>query len=274
MATHLEKIDGAMTKDPDRQSFWGHLAVLRAMVMRMALLVLAFAAMAFFFRKELFSVVLAPADSRFVTYRLFGFISGGAVDDAHWDMSLRLINTELAGQFMAHMQVAVYAGVLCASPYILCQLFRFVSPALYRHEREYAVKVAVSGYLMFLAGVLLSYFLIFPLTLRFLATYMVSSEVVNMLSLQSYLSSLLMMCVAMGIVFELPVLCWLLGRLGLITAAALRRCRRHAVVLILVAAAIITPTSDIVTLLLVSLPMFLLYEIGIRLVSSHAAEAT
>ena len=156
--------------------------------------------------------------------------------------------------------------MLCASPYILYQLFRFVSPALYTNEREYAVKVAGGGYLLFIIGVLVSYFLVFPLTFRFLGTYQVSGEVENMITLQSYISTLMMMCLAMGIVFEIPILSWLFAKLGFITSDFMRHYRRHAIVIILIIAAVITPTSDIFTLSLVALPMWLLYEISIWIV--------
>ena len=146
------------------------------------------------------------------------------------------------------------------------QLFRFVSPALYANERKYVVRVVGYGYFMFMVGVLISYFLIFPLTFRFLGTYQVSDQVENMISLQSYISTLLMMSLAMGIVFEIPILSWLFAKLGFISADFMRRYRRHAVVIILVMAAIITPTSDVFTLLLVSLPMWLLYEVSIWIV--------
>lgn len=119
---------------------------------------------------------------------------------------------------------------------------------------------------MFIIGVLLGYFLIFPLTLRFLGTYQVSSEVENMISIQSYIGTFMMMNLLMGIVFELPVLCWLLGRLGLLDSTIMRRFRKHAIVAILIIAAIITPTSDIFTLMLVALPIWLLYEISIYVV--------
>lgn len=164
------------------------------------------------------------------------------------------------------MKTALCAGVLCASPYILYQLFRFVSPALYTNEREYAVKVAGGGYLLFIIGVLVSYFLVFPLTFRFLGTYQVSGEVENMITLQSYISTLMMMCLAMGIVFEIPILSWLFAKLGFITSDFMRHYRRHAIVIILIIAAVITPTSDIFTLSLVALPMWLLYEISIWIV--------
>ena len=116
---------------------------------------------------------------------------------------------------------------------------------------------------MFMIGVAVSYLLIFPLTFRFLGTYQVSVDVANMVTLQSYMSTLMMMSLTMGLVFELPVVIWLLSRMGIVSSGFLRKYRRHAIVIILVIAAVITPTSDIFTLLLVSLPMYMLYEISI-----------
>ena len=246
-------------------SFWEHLDELRGALVRIGLVALGFAIVAFCFKNLLFSVLLAPQNSSFFTYALFTRI-------AEWtgspqsDFSVQLINTGLARQFIVHMKMALCAGFFIASPYILYQLFRFVSPALYANERLYATRVTASGYLMFILGVLLSYFLIFPLTFRFLGTYQVSPAVSNLISLDSYISTLLSMCLMMGIVFEIPVLCWLFAKLGFISASFMRRYRKHAVVIILVLAAIITPTSDIVTLLVVSLPMYLLYEISILLI--------
>lgn len=149
--------------------------------------------------------MLAPKDGGFVTYRLLDQMTawtGGVIEP----FSVRLINTGLAQQFIIHMKTALCAGVLCASPYIIYQLFRFVSPALYDNERRYVTQVVGGGYAMFGLGVLISYFLIFPLTFRFLGTYQVSGDVDNLISLESYISTLVMMCLAMGIVFEIPIL--------------------------------------------------------------------
>jgi len=165
----------------------------------------------------------------------------------------------------------VILGFLAASPYILYQMFLFVSPALYDRERKYATGIVTGGYLMFLLGTALSYFIIFPMTFRFLGTYQVAGDVVNMISLESYMSTLVMLCLCMGFVCEMPVLAWLLTKAGLLTHSFLSTYRRHAIVVILIAAAIITPTSDVFTLMLVSIPMQLLYEASI-LVSKIAAK--
>lgn len=260
-----------MPEDQEKLTFWDHLDVLRTALLKIAVVTVVFGIVAFLFKEELFSVVLAPAYPDFPTYRLLPGLEGWLPVSGSGDMSVRLINTGLAEQFIIHLKTALYAGVLCASPYILYQLFRFVSPALYADERRYATRVVGGGYLMFMTGVLLSYYLIFPLTFRFLENYQVSRDVANMITIQSYMDTLTMLTLAMGIVFELPVLCWLFGKLGFLTDTFMRKYRKHAIVIILIVAAIITPTSDIFTLLIVSLPIWLLYEASILLVRTPRA---
>lgn len=181
-----------MVTEAHTQSFWEHLDVLRVAIVKIVAVAVVFGIAAFFFKEELFAVVLAPKDDGFVTYRLLDSMAawvGSTVEP----FSVRLINTGLAQQFIIHMKTALCAGVLCASPYILYQLFRFVSPALYDNERRYVIRVVGGGYAMFASGVLVSYFLIFPLTFRFLGTYQVSGEVDNLIALDSYISTLVMM---------------------------------------------------------------------------------
>ena len=237
-------------------TFWDHLDELRSVLIRIIVLTVLAAVVAFCLKDELFAVVLAPRTSGFITYRLMGVEP----------FSIHLMNTGLTEQFMIHMRTAFYAGVLVASPYIIYALFRFVSPALYDNERKYAILMVGSGYLMFMLGTLLNYLLIFPLTVKFLGTYQVSPDVANMLTLQSYIDTLIMMSLMMGVVFELPVVSWLLGKLGLITAGMMSQWRRHAIVAILVVSAIITPTTDAFTLFVVALPIWLLYELSILIV--------
>lgn len=237
-------------------TFWEHLDELRGSLIRMAVAAIAMGLIAFAFKELLFDVVLAPSRSDFFLYRIIGAEP----------FDIKLINTGLAEQFTIHMKVALTVGLLVASPYILYLLFHFISPALYENERRYSVTITLSAYIMFIIGVALNYFLVFPLTVRFLGTYSVSSEVENMLSLSSYVDSLLMMSLWFGIIFELPVICWILGRLGLLKSEWMTHYRRHAIVAILIIAAIITPTGDIFTLLVVSLPIYILYEASVFLV--------
>lgn len=246
----------------ESMTFWEHLDELRSSLIRMACVIAVFAVIAFVMKNELFAVVLAPRSSDFVTYQLLGVKA----------FSLHLMNTGLTEQFMIHMRTAVYAGLLLASPYVLYELFRFVSPALYQHERRYAVWIVGTAYVMFMVGTLVNYFMVFPLTVRFLGTYQVSPDVANMLTLQSYVDTLLSMSLVMGVVFELPVVCGLLGRMGLINAQMMVAYRRHAIVAILVVAAIITPTTDVFTLFVVALPIYLLYEVSVVVVRTMNVE--
>ena len=239
-------------------TFWDHLDELRSVIIRILVITVLAAIVAFCLKDELFAIVLAPRTSDFITYRLMGVEP----------FSIHLMNTGLTEQFMIHMKTSFYVGMLVASPYIIYQLFRFVSPALYDNERKYATVLVASGYLMFMLGTALNYLLIFPLTVRFLGTYQVSPDVANMLTLQSYMDTLIMMSLVMGIVFELPVVSWLLGKMGLVNRRIMRTWRKHAVVAILIVSAIITPTTDAFTLFVVALPIWLLYELSILIVKS------
>ncbi len=239
-----------------RLTFWEHLDELRSTLLRSLAIVVLAAIVAFAMKEYLFAVVLAPRSSSFLTYRLLGIES----------LDIHLMNIGLTEQFMVHMRTALYAGLLIASPYIIYELFRFVSPALYANERRIALPVVVAAYAMFLLGALTNYLLIFPLTLQFLATYQVSPDVANMLTLQSYIDTLLGMTLVMGLMFELPVVSALLGQFGLVNARQMAHYRRHAIVAILVIAAVITPTADAFTLFAVALPIYLLYELSINIV--------
>ena len=236
------------------QSFWGHLDDLRSCLIKIGIVVIVLGIAAFLFKEELFAVILAPQKGDFITYRLIDKI-GSLWGESPASFSVELINTGLARQFVAHMTAAVYAAVLCASPYILYQLFRFVSPALYVNEKKYVIRAVSYSYLLF-----------FPLTFRFLGTYQVSAEVANLITLQSYMETMMTITIMMGIVFEIPILCWLFGRLGILSADFMRHYRRHAIVLILIIAAVITPTADVFTLSIVTLPMYVLYEWSIYIV--------
>jgi sec-independent protein translocase protein TatC len=247
-----------MAEHHNGATFWEHLDELRGCLLRIIGVAFVAAVVAFCFKDALFGIVLAPKSSQFALFRWLG---SGPFD-------IRLMNTGLTEQFMIHLSTSMYAGLLVSSPYIIYVLFRFIAPALYARERQYGVRIVGSAYAMFILGTLLNYFLIFPLTIRFLGTYQVSPEVANMLTLQSYMDTLLTMSVVMGVVFELPVVSWLLARMGILTDSMMRRYRRHAVVAILIVAAVITPTTDAFTLFIVSLPIWMLYEMSILIVKT------
>ena len=247
-----------MSSSPEKATFWEHLDELRSRIIKMLLLTVVLSGAVFLMKDVLFQVLLAPKDSSFVSYRLLGIPS----------FSVQLINTGLTEQFMVHIRTATYVGILVASPYIIYQLFCFVSPGLYDSERRYTIVIVAAAYLMFLLGTVLNFFLFFPLTVRFLGTYQVSPEVTNAITLQSYIDTLISMSFMMGVIFELPVICWLLARFGIIDGQFMSNYRRHAVVAILILAAIVTPTTDVFSLLVVSLPIWLLYEVSIWIVNA------
>lgn len=255
-----------MTDNNSAMTFWDHLDVLRGSLLRMAVVMVACAVVAFAFKDAVFAAILAPKHDDFILYRLLAGVNSWLADGSPSSFHVELINTGLAEQFKIHVKTSLYVGLMAASPYCLYELFRFVSPGLYPKERRYGVRAVVSGYVMFLLGVALCYFLIFPLTFRFLGTYQVSPDVENLITLQSYMDTLLVMCFLLGILFELPIVCWVLGKLGILRRTFMRRYRKHAVVVILVVSAIITPTSDIFTLCIVALPICLLYEVSTFLV--------
>lgn len=255
-----------MTDNNPAMTFWDHLDVLRGSLLRMAVVTVACAVVAFAFKDAVFAAILAPKHDDFILYRLLAGVNSWLADGSPSSFHVELINTGLAEQFKIHVKTSLYVGLMAASPYCLYELFCFVSPGLYPKERRYGVRAVVSGYVMFLLGVALCYFLIFPLTFRFLGTYQVSPDVENLITLQSYMDTLLVMCFLLGILFELPIVCWVLGKLGILRRTFMRRYRKHAVVVILVVSAIITPTSDIFTLCIVALPICLLYEVSTFLV--------
>lgn len=253
-------------------TFWDHLDALRKVIFRIAIAVTLFATLAFINKTLLFDIVFAPHRSDFITYRLFCQLG----ELLHMpslcpeDFQVELINTQLASQFLTHMSMSLYAGILITSPYIIYLLFHFISPALYENERKYSTRVIVASFVLFISGVLLNYYLIFPLSFRFLGTYQVSEFVINRIALSSYISTFTMLSILMGAVFEIPVLAFFFAKIGFINAAMLKKYRRHAFVVIAIIAALITPTADVFTLLLVTVPMYLLYELSIFVVRKAA----
>ena len=239
----------------DDLTFWGHVDVLRSCLVRIIVVTVVCGLAAFNFKETLFSIVLAPSKYSFVSYKLFHSAP----------FHINLVNIGLTEQFMIHVKTAFSFGFLIASPYVLYVLYRFIAPALYRREKHYAVRVVLGGYVMFVLGLLVNYFIIFPLTVRFLGTYQVSESVHNM---QSYIDTLMMMSIMFGILFEIPIISWLLALFGLLKAEWMQRYWRQALVIIVIIAAIITPTGDAFTLAIVSLPIWLLYELSILIVKA------
>ena len=242
----------------DDLTFWGHVDVLRSCLVRIIVVTVVCGLAAFNFKETLFSIVLAPSKYSFVSYKLFHSAP----------FHINLVNIGLTEQFMIHVKTAFSFGFLIASPYVLYVLYRFIAPALYRREKHYAVRVVLGGYVMFVLGLLVNYFVIFPLTVRFLGTDQGSESLHTKLSLQSYLATLQRMRLMFGILLEIPIISWLLALFGLLKAEWMQRYWRQALVIIIIIAAIITPTGDAFTLAIVSLPIWLLYELSILIVKA------
>ena len=252
-----------MNDSNQMMTFGGHLEVLRRMLFRVLIAIAVFAATIFCFKDTTFSILLAPSKSDFCLYhwieQFFAYIDY----DFHFaPFEVDLIATDLSSQFMTHISTSLYLGFLCASPYILFELFRFVSPALYENERKYSIPVLVIIYALFIIGVLMSYFILFPISFRFLGTYSVAEQVHSTITLDSYISTFVTLTLVMGAVFQLPVIAYFLAKIGIIESEMLAKYRQYAFLIIMIVAAIITP-PDLMTLILVTIPLYLLYEVSI-----------
>lgn len=243
-------------------TFWDHLEDLRKCIIRVAAAYASVAVVLFFFKDFLFdSVILAPSKSDFYLYRLMGL-----------DFSLSLVNIEVAAQFMIHMKVTFVCALILIFPYLVFEIWRFVSPALYDNERK-AVRGAFSfASILFYTGLAVGYLVIFPLMVNFFAGYQVSPEVPNTFSLSSYISLFTSTILTFGIVFEFPTLVAVLSALGVLTRETMRAFRRHAVCVVVILAALITPSGDPFSLLVVTVPLYLLYEFSILICRKRQIE--
>jgi sec-independent protein translocase protein TatC len=257
------------TKDGDREmTFWEHLDELRGVLIRGMIAIALIFIVAFSFKQILFDyIVLAPKNADFITYRVLCKLGKLlSMDSFCLDTStIHLINISLAGQFMAHMTTALIAGFVVASPYIVWELWRFITPGLTPSERKNTrgAVLVISG--LFLTGVLFSYFLAVPLMVNFLGNYQVSESVVNQITLDSFTSAVTTMSLLMGLVFEFPVVVVFLTKIGILTPSFMSKYRKHIVIAILIIAGLITPSPDIFSQLVVAIPLYALYEISVQL---------
>lgn len=255
-------------KTPDSETnmmtFGDHLEVLRWMLFRIIAVTMAIAVVIFCFKEQTFRLLMAPSQWNFITYRYIEkFLHWLGSSFTFNEFHVNLIATDLSSQFMTHITAALYLGLICASPYIIVELLLFILPAMYENEKKYAIPVAIIMYVLFVVGVLMSYFILFPISFRFLGTYSVSDMVESNITLSSYISTFTTLTLVMGLVFQLPVIAYFLGKIGVIHAEMLQRYRAHALIVIMLTAAIITP-PDVMTLILVTIPLYLLYEVSIR----------
>lgn len=245
-------------------SFGGHLEVLRQMLFRILGVTLVFSCIVFCFKALTFEILLAPSDSSFVTYNIVEHLMQKIDRSFVFEpFNIQLIATDLSSQFVTHLTTSIYLGLLCASPFIMYELFRFITPALLENERRYSTKILISVYLLFMIGVLMSYYILFPISFRFLGTYSVADKVHTMITLDSYISTFVSLTLLLGIVFQLPVITFILAKMGILNASMMSKYRKHALILIMLIAAIITP-PDIITLIIVTLPLAVIYELSIK----------
>ncbi len=253
-----ESSDGEMT-------FLQHLEELRWHIIRSLIAVVVGAIIAFMFKNVIFDhVILAPNNPDFITNRLLCQLA----DLLHVPVlcinqdPVELISIKLSGQFTTHITISLVAGLIIAFPYIFWEFWSFFRPALYDKERKYARGAVTMASLLFLAGILFGFFIISPLSINFLGSYRVSSLVNNQINITSYIGTVTSVALSAGITFELPIVVFFLARIGIITPAFMRTYRRHAIVVVLILAAVITP-PDVFSLILVSIPLLLLYEVSI-----------
>ncbi|MEN8225121.1 MAG: twin-arginine translocase subunit TatC [Bacteroidota bacterium] len=267
MTEHNSTKKNPPPQEPKEQemSFWEHLDALRWHLVRSIAAVLVLAIVAFIFKDFIFNkIVLAPMRQDFLTtimlcnFADFVNVSALCLDNSQ----LAIINIKMSGQFLTHMYISIMAGVILAFPYILHEVWKFIEPALKPNERKYSGGAVVVCSILFLTGVLFSYFLIVPLTINFLGTYQVSDAVANNVSLSSYISTVVSVSLSVGIVFELPVFVFFLSRVGILSPEFLKKNRKYTLVVLLVLSAIITP-PDIFSQIMVVIPLLGLYELSI-----------
>lgn len=249
-------------------TFWEHLDELRGALWRIIIAIIVSGIVAFIFKDILFDdIILAPRSKNFITYRflckLGEWLSTPSlcVEPTHFN----LININLAGQFTAHMNISMIAGLIVALPYVLWELWRFIKPGLTDKEIRNSRGAVFVTTLLFITGVLFSYFVVVPLMINFLGGYMVSDEVINQISLTSYVSAVSMMTLLMGLLFELPILVLFLTRIGILTPFFLKKYRKHVLIAILIIAGVITPSPDVFSQVVVALPLYALFELSLFL---------
>jgi len=257
-----------MTDKDKEMSFLDHLEVFRWHLIRAAIAILFFTIIAFIYKDIVFDVILlGPKRTDFLTYRILCEISQylGLGDTLCLrDSPFSLMNISMSGQFSTHITTSIFAGFIIAFPYVLWEIWRFISPALHSNENSMAKGVVFFSSILFLIGILFGYYVIAPLSINFLGSYQVSSSVANQINLSSFVSTVTTVSFANGIIFELPILVYFLTKIGLLTPDFMRVYRKHSMVVILILSAIITP-PDITSQVLVSLPLIILYEFSIKI---------
>lgn len=250
----------------EEMSFWDHLDELRGHLIRIIIALVLLTIVGLLIIPNIFdSIILAPISSDFITYKFFekmGEYIPFLPDFSSDAFSVTILNINMTTQFMTYISTSFTFAVLLSIPYLFFEVWKFISPALYENETKNIKKAFTFGGIMFLIGCSVGYFIVFPLIFRFLITFELSSHIENMLSLDSYMSNFYMLILIMGLVFELPLVFWILSNMGLVYRSFFRKFRRHAVVGSLVLAALITPSGDPFSLFVVTIPLYMLWEIS------------
>lgn len=252
-------------KNLNEMSFLDHLEELRWLLVRSTVAILIMATATFFVSDYIFNVIIfGPANVDFVTYRFFCDLSQqlGLESICVTDLPFIIQNTQMEGQVSILIWTCITAGFILAFPYLLWELWKFISPALYQKERQHALTFIFSASLLFFLGVLFGYFVITPMSVNFFATFKVSTIIKNEFNLDSYISMIKTSVIACGLFFELPIIIYFLTKLGLVTPDFLRKYRKYATVIVLIVAAIVTP-PDVVSQVIVTIPMMVIYEMSI-----------
>lgn len=254
-----------MAPEGKEMTFLEHLEELRWHLIRAFSSVIIIAIVAFIFNEIVFDkIILAPKNPDFITNRLLCLL-GQKMNIPKLCINTKpfqLISIKMAGQFTMHITTSIVAGIIVGFPYIFWEFWRFLKPALYDNEVKHTRGAVTISSLLFLSGVLFGYFIIAPLSIHFLGSYNVSEQVINQINLKSYIGTVTSVTIAAGVTFELPILIYFLSKAGLVTPVFLKKYRRHAIIVIMTLAAIITP-PDIFSLILVTFPLLILYEVGI-----------
>ena len=252
-------------------SFFDHIDILRKHLLRTLAVVTVFVCGAFYFSDFIWGdIIMGPKKADFWTYRMMCKLvevlpSLIPKEFCITVIDAKLINTEMAGQFTLLMNSSITAGLILGVPYLLFEIWLFIKPALLENERKSASGFVFFASALFFTGVLFGYYVIAPLSINFLLTFTVDPSINNTITIDSYLSLILTLALGSGIIFQLPVVIFILSKLGVMTPQFMRKSRRYAAVLILVIAAVVTPTADPYTMLIVAFPLFLLYEASIMI---------
>ena len=258
-------------------SFWGHLGELRAVIVRIVILLVVLMIAFFCLMRPIFDyVILGPCSGDFITYRMFDFMAGDGdiLPDLSSDgFNVDLINIKLGTQLMTHMSASFWLAIIVGFPIVIYMLWTFVSPGLYDHERRGARRAFLYGNLLFYLGIAIGYFMVFPLALRFLSQYQLSERIANTITLDSYMDTFYLVTMSMGILFEMPLVLWFLGHIGIVRRQFFSRYRKYAIVVFLIISGMITPTSDLFTLFIVFAPLYGLWELSALLVPKYKGDA-